>query len=148
MCAESLPIVSVSFRLGGSAFDPEAVTARLGVEPTLRYRAGDHISGGIGRRRSDGWIVRIGPREALEVGRMLDELQERLPLPSSVVAEACVEFGLVPWIYCAVEPTSRRTPSLVFSREVIAWVQEVGAFIDVDLLLWEAHAPQPAVRTG
>lgn len=132
---ESLPSVSVAFRLDGSEFDPGDVTARLGVEPTHSYRAGDSISGGIGRRRRDAWIIRVGPRETLEVDGMLDELRGRLSTASALVNETCAALGLVSAVYCAVEPTSRLTPSLQFPREFVVWAADLGAFIDIDVML-------------
>lgn len=54
---ETLPVVSAAFRLwagrvgGGGRFDPDLVTARLGVEPTYRYRTGDPTPSGLARRR-------------------------------------------------------------------------------------------------
>lgn len=136
MTDESLPIVSVSFRLGGKAFDPDLVTTRLGIEPTNQYRAGDHISKRIGRRPHDGWIVRIGPRQTVEVASMFDELRGWLIVSSAVVTETCNELGLEPWITCAVEPTSKLAPSLLLSSDVIGWARDLGASIDVDLMLW------------
>lgn len=121
---------------GGPFFDPDLVTARLGVEPTSRYRSGDPTPGGFGRRRRDGWIVRIGPRETLDVAAMLDELRGRLTVSSAVVRETCGELGLVPDIECAVSPTSRLTPIITFPPEIVAWVNDLGASIDVDVMLW------------
>lgn len=133
---ESLPIVSAVLRLWGGRFDPDLATARLGVEPTSRYRTGDPTPGGFGRRRRDGWIVHIGPRETLDVAAMLDELRERMAVSAEVVRQTCADLGISPRIYCAVSPTSTLTPGLMFSAEVVAWASALGASIEVDVMLW------------
>lgn len=133
--AESLPVVSTVLRLWGGRFDPDLVTARLGVEPTSRYRTGDAISQGLGRRRRDGWVVHIGPRATLDVEAMLTELRERLEVSAEVVRETCADLGISPGIYCAVSPTSRVTPAIMFSAEVVAWASALGASIEVDVML-------------
>lgn len=138
MSSKGQPIISVGFVLGGAAFAPEDVTARLGFRPTHQYRAGDSIAGGKGRRRSDRWIVRVGPRASMDASELVEELRARLTVDGAVVRRTCAELGLEAWIHCQVEPAGTTAPTIGFSTDVVGWAQNLGAAIHVDVMLWEA----------
>jgi len=136
MTNESPPNVWVSLTIMGGSFDPDLVTAKLGVEPTSHYRAGDSIKDGKGRRRSDRWRVTIGPRETLKIDTMLSELLTHVAPGEDKLLAVCTELGVEATLTCAVEPTSALTPYILFPSDVIRWAADHDVEIDVDVMLW------------
>lgn len=133
---EELPEVSVTFGLRGARFDPDVVTARLGIEPTISYRVGDPIPGRSVPRREDGWIVNVGPRETLDLPAMLLALREQLPIVADVLRQTCLELGVSPSIYCPVSPTPTLVPDITLPEDMVTWASALGASIGVDVMLW------------
>lgn len=50
--------------------------------------------------------------------------------------EVSAELGLQPVLYVPIEPTSRQAPDATIPEDIIAWAAELGAPIEIDLLLW------------
>jgi hypothetical protein len=145
MQSESLPIVCIYFRIYGDSFDPDEVTQHLHIEPTSYFRAGDPMPPGKGHRQHDGWMVKIGPRKTLETKSMLRELRENIDAPATVIRQACSELNVEAVITCTIEPTSLITPALQFPLGFVEWVADIGASIDVDVMLWATDSPDVGV---
>lgn len=99
---ETFPRVWVSFDLIGASFDPDAITAQLGVEPTSHHRTGDPIFANRGRRRHDRWRVTIGPHVTIEIGSMLSELLARMKPGEQKLRQVCAQHSVEPAITCDV----------------------------------------------
>jgi Domain of unknown function (DUF4279) len=138
MAPKRLPTVSFYFRFYGDSFDPDEITRRLGIEPTTQFRPGDPITeDGKGRRRHHGWMVKIGERETLKVDDLLRELRERISVSSETIRQVCNDLNVNPVVVCGVRQheTAETTPALMFPADFVAWVAEIDASIDVDVIL-------------
>jgi hypothetical protein len=133
---QAFPEVWVSLSIMGAPFDPDAVTARLGVEPTSHHRTGDPILGDQGRRRRDRWRVTIGPRDTIEIGGMLSELLVHMAPGEDKLRQVCAELGVEATLTCAVEPKSSLTPYIFFPRDVVRWAASHDVALDIDVMLW------------
>jgi hypothetical protein len=136
MADEAPPHVWISLTIMGDDFDPNELTARLGVVPTSHHRAGDPIVGDEGRWRQDRWRVTIGPRDTVQIDGMLDELMARMATGSERMKELCGELGLEATLTCAVEPVSAATPFVHFPPAVVQWAADQCVAIAVDIMLW------------
>jgi hypothetical protein len=139
-----LPIITISLRIRGAAFDPAIVTEKLGVTPSLAYRAGDAIGNGQGRRRTDGWVVTVGPHETLDGAVVFNELLARLPASGAAIRAICDDVGAEAQVYCTIEPTSSLTPAVSIGHGVLSWILACGAELDIDFLLWGDGEDDPA----
>jgi hypothetical protein len=137
MSSEDLPRVGFYLWIVGGDFDPAEVTSRLGVEPTKVWRAGDPITeGGRGRRVRPSWLLGIEKRETLKVDELIEELRARLDVPPATVKQVCDDLGVKATLVCGVGMgSSETTPALVFPPDFLEWVGEMGATLDVDVLL-------------
>ncbi len=135
MSQESLPHVWVSFTLIGDSFDPDVITAALGVRPTSHHRKGDQ-RGKTARWPRARWRVTVGPRDTIEVDAMLAELMAYMASGEREIKRVCADLGLEGTITCAVEPTSSLTPALTFPPEIVRWAADRDIAIDVDVMLW------------
>jgi hypothetical protein len=134
MALEHSPTVGIYFRFYGTAFDPDEITRRLGIEPTSHYRAGDSAAGRTVPHRRDGWMIKIGPRETFEIEDLLQELQNQVDVTGAAVKQVCTDLQVQAVVVCAiVQPASASTPALEFPASFLEWVAGMGASINVDV---------------
>ena len=124
----------VYFALFGGDFDPDAVTRRVGIEPTSTKRKSDP------RPRHSIWLVSSGRvvSDIIDVYQMSSSVVSRLEPFADRISNTREELGLkavlevVLWIST---DESKSTPALGFDSGVISFLQSVGATIDVDTYL-------------
>lgn len=130
---EIIPEVSLYFRFYGDAFDPDEISRRLGVQPTNKFRPGDPIDEeGRARWPGYGWVIKVGPRQTLDIEEMLGELQKRANVSPQVVRQTCAELDLDLVITCAVSGEETDSmPVMFFSEEFLSWAVGLGASLNV-----------------
>jgi hypothetical protein len=136
MASRRLPKVQLYFRFYGENFNPDEITRRLKVDPTIQFRPGDPITAdGRGRRRRYGWMVAVGGEETIKIDSLLIELRERFDASPKDVKALCRDLNLKAVVLCGVGQDAEETPRLQFPPEFVAWVADMGAAIDVDIIL-------------
>ena len=141
MTDEALSGVWVAFDIlrlesEGTQFDPDYVTAMLGVEPTQQNRVGDPIHEGKGRRTFTRWRISVGPVSTIKIDGMLEEVVSRLRPVGDKLRAVCDEIGVEPMLTCRVEPRSAETPDITFPLAVVQWAAENNVVLAVDVMLW------------
>ena len=121
----------VYFRLWGEGFDPDDVTALLGIEPTKTELKGDPIP------RHASWNVSEGKLEAdvIDVYEMSSALVKRLEPVAENIVEAMKKYGLQAVLQVVLSVTSddsKPTPAIGFESNVVSFLSAIGASIDVD----------------
>lgn len=136
MMVVTYPKVKLYFRFYGASFEPDEITRRLGVAPTLQRRPGDPLtSDGRGRARDYSWMVKIGPSETLDIEDMLLELRKRVDISPDTVKKLCADLELDLVIVCGVSGEEADTmPAMFFPTEFLEWVVELGASLNVDVM--------------
>ena len=129
----------VYLRLYGDDFEPNDVSAFLGIEATSALRKGEHRSD-IPLPKVSSWEFSSGrfEDEVIDVYDLSENLVAQLAPFASKIAEArkvfhldCV-FQVVLWID---RDESASTPAIGFDSTVVAFLHEVGATVDVDTYL-------------
>lgn len=136
MVVTNFPETKLYFRFYGERFDPDEITHRLGIEPTAQRRPGDPITkDGRGKYRDYSWMVKIGPSETLDIENMLRELRESMDVSPEIVKQLCADLNLDLVIVCGVSGEEADTmPAMFFPNEFLAWVVELGAALNVDVI--------------
>lgn len=131
----NFPKVALYFRFYGETFDPDEITRRLDITPTLSFRPGDPITeDGQGDWRAYGWMVELGPLKTLEVDDLLQEFRQRLDVPAATVRQLCGDLDIELVIVCGVGLGGAETaPGLYFPNEFLEWVADLGASLNVDV---------------
>jgi hypothetical protein len=132
-----LPRVAFYFRFFGDVFDPDEITRRIGIEPTTQFRPGDPITeDGEGSRRGYGWFVKVGYAETLAIDDLIQELRIRIDVSPSTVRQVCKDLDLELKVVCGVgQHESEATPALCFPPDFLEWLTELGAGLDIDVIL-------------
>ena len=125
----------VYFALDGDDFDPDDITAFLGIEPTSVRRKGSRIPGEIPRMNAWELSTEHIVDEYIDVFEMATEIVERLKPKKDLIIQAKERFNVRPrfevvlWFSMHEE---HATPAIGFDVETVAFLGEIGAFIDID----------------
>lgn len=127
------------FGLAGS-FDPDAITRRVGVNPTRTFREGDPILKSKLRQKCSRWqlhsrLPRTAPLES-HISDVLDQLDAQ----EIAFREVSQQFGgimeLVGYFY-------EFYPGLVFEKEIVERLAKYGLAVDFDFYGWEREDAKP-----
>lgn len=134
---EELPEAAFSLRFYADVFEPDDVTKRLGLEPTMLYRPGDPIrSDGKGERTQYGWRLRVGPQKTWQLDQLAADFRAAVDASGNTVRSLCSELSLEAVIVCEVSlGRADSTPALDFPADFLAWVASLGANLTVDVSL-------------
>lgn len=121
----------VYFALFGTDFDPDEVTEIVGLQPTETKRRADPIP------KHSSWTVSEGKVEGdvIDVYDLSNSLISKIAPYKAEIIRAKQSFGLdavlevVLWIST---DESISTPAIGFESEVISFLSDIGASIDVD----------------
>jgi hypothetical protein len=86
-----------SLRLSGDELDPDALTARLGVEPTMSYAMGDEIPSRCGRpreARTGFWSLDTEETSPADLNSQVQALLARLPADLDLWADLDSKFEI------------------------------------------------------
>lgn len=121
----------VYFALFGDEFEPDEVTKIIGIEPTKIWRKGSPIP------RFTFWKYSTGKveNEVVDVYEMSSSLIAKLAphVDNIVKAKEMFKLQAVLEVVLTITPDdSKSTPAIGFELEVIAFLNRVGATIDID----------------
>jgi hypothetical protein len=121
----------VYFALFGDEFDPDEVTRAVGVQPTSTRRKGNPTPKRTAWKVSTGKIasetIDVYEMSSLVVSRLSDKADEIVAVKERLGLEAVLQVV----IYLSNDE-SISTPALGFDHNVIAFLNSVGASIDID----------------
>jgi hypothetical protein len=135
--------VAVHFRFAGETLDPQAVTARLGIEPDWAQRRGDPLvrSNGetLGQTENGIWsLTSVGRVRSLNIVTHLSALLELLRPVASAVAELAAEYpAFFFMVYTSDELPRGRGFGL--SPPLLAEIAALGAAVDLDFYCDDLH---------
>ena len=141
----AFPEIWCEFAVLGERLDPPLVTRRLALTPSRAFRAGDPIVRENGKRRTNGWVLSIGPERSLAADEQVERLIAQLKPKTAEIVGLREELGVELRINCIVY-VADQTPNIWFKPDVVAWASQVGASIDVDLYVGDEASLRPSER--
>ncbi|MBH0781422.1 DUF4279 domain-containing protein [Nocardia bovistercoris] len=132
MTVEELVEVAVSLRLTGS-FDPDEVTAALGIVPSDQWRVGQQGQAPKLRRNSDGWVLGLGA-VAGQVGEQIDRAVGQLAQIGEPLGRVLSTRGIAGCLTVAVDAGDDGWPVVLISAAALAFLASSGLSLDVDII--------------
>ncbi len=122
----------VYFGLIGDGFEPDAITKFLGIDPTRAKAKGEP------RPKKSFWIISSGNVEAeiVDIYKLSSTLIEKIKPLKDKINLAKKQFNLESYLEVVLRIStdeSISTPSVGFDSDVIEFLHEVGASIDIDI---------------
>ncbi len=119
-----------SLRVLGFPGEPERITAKLGLAPSMAWLAGESLGPNRQPRKTNGWEVEILGRDGEEpdavIERLLEVVAGREAAVRELSAAATVELVVVVYAY-------EYMPGVSFSQAVVERLAQMGCAIDIDL---------------
>ncbi len=137
-----LPEIYSEFAFLGERLDPPLVTRRLALTPSRAFRAGDPIVHEKGKRRTNGWVLSIGPERSFAADEQVERLVTQLKPKTAEIVSLREELGVELRIYC-IAYVADQAPNIWFKPDVVAWASQIGASIDVDLYVGDEASLRP-----
>lgn len=130
--------ILTKFTLKGIGFDPDEITTFLGIQPTELWRRGAQIPKTRMLRKHDAWILSTGYEEldeehAISVMQQASRIMERLKPHTAKLQEISTRLKLNPLLSCVLYVEDSDRPSVQFDSDIVQWLAELHAAIDVDL---------------
>jgi Domain of unknown function (DUF4279) len=122
--------ISVDFLLTGFEISPEEITNAIGIEPTKSWHIGETIGKSKIKRKKNGWTLSSGLDKSSELEEHLSALFEQLQARWTIFTSLCAKYDSE--ISCAVYCYEAQGPSIHFNKEVVKYIAELNAEIDVD----------------
>ena len=131
------------FGISGYHFDPDTVTAIIGIEPTSVNNAG--MRGSLDKPVISSWEFSTetitSDTQELDIYKLIDDdILKKIEPAKEKIIEVCKNHNLSPRI--SVELTlsidkDESSPDVGFGARVIKFCSEIGAFINIDYKLSE-----------
>ncbi len=124
------------FALTGLDFEPEEITAKVGIIPTKTWRAGDLItSRGTIRKKHNGWRLDSKLEKSAELEAHIKSVIEQLQAGWLPLVEVCSQYYAE--IACVIYYRSGSVPAIHFDKLIMQQVAELKTEIDVDFYVLE-----------
>ena len=121
-------------KLAADDFPLEAVTERLGVEPTNTWKVGDEVRRNRSLKRFyTCWKYQVGPVQSLDVDDVLNQLYDVFNPKVDVINELMQQYDLNVKIVLVIEMENGQTPGLVISPAFSRFTSSLDALIDIDM---------------
>ncbi|MFI5493228.1 DUF4279 domain-containing protein [Actinoplanes sp. NPDC051859] len=116
------------------AFDPDSVTALVGITPTEACRRGDpDPRPGRLPRRFSRWSFELPERETFETEDVVMELLDVIEPYASGIARACDELGMRAGVMVVICVKDGRSPVLGYQGQTIQRLARLGLSLHHDL---------------
>lgn len=123
----------VEVALGFSGrFNPDDITAEVGLEPTCVWRTGEKRRYG-GTYTFDNWTISTGRIRSLDVQKIVRDLLDRIYRKKYELSGISKKYDLDLVLSCVIYLTAEESPSLHLDPETIARLSEMKIVIDIDL---------------
>ena len=128
--------ISASFTLTGLDFEPEEITAKVGIIPSEIWRVGDLISQRATiRHKHNGWSVNSKLEKSADLEDHVQSVLEQLQPGWLSLVELCKRYYAE--IECVIYIVGDDRPAIHFDKHIMQQVAELNAEIDVDLYVLE-----------
>jgi transposase len=122
----------VEFTLTAIGLDPKEITSRIGIRPTKTWRKGDQIQKSLLKFKHDGWSISTKENDG-DIGLHIKQLMDQLKPHKTKLKKIIKDLNLDAELSCVVFTEEDDRPAIYFKRNVIEFLAELGADIDIDL---------------
>lgn len=126
----------VYFAFSGKDFDPDELTAFLGIRPTTAWKKGTrNPERGLPKRDIWNFSSERVVDELIDVYELSSQLVEQLKPKTQRIIEAKSRFNVEPYLQVVLYISMHEehsTPAIGFEVDVIEFLAQVGASIDID----------------
>jgi hypothetical protein len=133
MTDEGYPELYVALEIASPDVPPTEITARLGLQPTKAWRAGDSEAP-LSRQKDNVWILRLPVRPTVEFTDLVEQLLLEVDSCKAELVALAQDSRTTARLSCVGDMTTI-VPGIYFENELLARISALGVDLDVDLFL-------------
>jgi hypothetical protein len=127
------PRLTTYFDLVGDGFDPDEVTAELGIEPTKTWRRGESLVPRMRPRGHDGWGLKFGGEPSCSFESQLAQLIRLMQPRSQALTALYDRLGIRAHVTCEVLMEAD-APAICLDARMVAAMADLRADLEIDVL--------------
>lgn len=127
--------IMVEFNIYGDCFNPDEITQRLNITPTMTWKKGDLVRDKNFSRPNSLWRIGTGYVESLDIKNQLDEILNVITDKKNSLLELKNILDIKYDVCIIINIYNNETPGLYLDAETISIINSIGASIDFDLYL-------------
>jgi hypothetical protein len=135
--------IYAEFRIMGDAFDPDAVTQALSVQPTKIWRKGDCVYNNQGKittlRQYTNWGYQTAVTETLDINTPIRTLQAVFADKTNTLLNLQKQYDLYFSIDIVIEVENNQPPAMCLQGFILEFAAALHARIDMDMYILEAE---------
>lgn len=113
------------------SISPEKISSQLDVPGDKAWRLGDRRKDTAILEKENGWAIYSKKSESLDIEIHIDEIKEFVKGYENNFKVMSDTFDCDIQLSCAIY--CKHQPPLFFTKEVIAWLNDIGASLDIDI---------------
>jgi hypothetical protein len=128
------PRSKVEFIITGIKISPDKITDLIAIKPSRTWLLGESIQGTKLRRKHNGWCLSTNYENSIDLAKPIQSLLPILLPQSETIIRVCNDYGLECEFSCVAYVTNEM-PSICFDQEIISGLANLGAMLDIDVIL-------------
>ncbi|WP_438348010.1 DUF4279 domain-containing protein [Paenibacillus sp. FA6] len=127
--------IKVEFSIFGDEFDPGIITDTLLITPTRTWFKGDNIRGNLFRKETC-WELATEYEESLDINDQIDEIKELIKNQEDEIVKLIRQNKLECKFDVVINIENNVKPAIYLNKEIIKFLHDLGAEIDIDLCIY------------
>ena len=129
------PEMGVEFRLTGHELQPSEITGMLDLIPTRTWLEGESIQRTASRYKDNGWCLSTANgKQSIHLEDPIRDLLQVLLPKADRIRRVSADHGLYGEMSCVIYLRDEE-PSICLSPETVTALSQLGAGIDIDIIL-------------
>lgn len=126
----------VEFTILGDNLNPQEVTEILNIQPQKQWVKGDGIPRKEYKRKDSCWVISTGYEESLDINVQISKVVKLIEQKIIHLRRLKEVYNLEFIFSIVVNIENNQKPAMYFNRELLEFVNQINAEIDIDLYIF------------
>lgn len=124
--------INIEFSIKGENINPVEITKIIGLSPNRFYSRGDQIKNKPIFRDHSLWEIETGFQLSFDINNQLKPMIDMLNDKKDVIKNLTIQYDVVISFIIVIYFINQDKPAIYLSKEVISFLNEIGADIQFD----------------
>lgn len=124
--------INIEFSIKGENVNPVDITKIIGISPSRSYSRGDQIKNKPMFRDHSLWEIETGFQLSFDINNQLKPMIDMLNNKKDLIKKLTIQYDVVISFIIVINFINQDKPAIYLSKEVISFLNEIGADIQFD----------------
>lgn len=124
--------INIEFSIKGENINPVEITKIIGLSPNRFYSRGDQIKNKPMFRDHSLWEIETGFQLSFDINNQLKPMIDMLNDKKDIIKNLTIQYDVVISFIVVINFINQDKPAIYLSKEVISFLNEIGADIQFD----------------